>query len=162
MLKRHLHLLIILFTKEHKEKTQTCIIFLKWTMTQLFPYALNNANTEKKPKPKTEADELKENNYKAHRQPLSASIRNLVCSTPGSLFKSLCHTVFSRKSYHLPSQWVTGVSHNHRATFQAKFIFQGSWHCSESGRAESPGMPRNVAVSQELLSPAPAFRSLAG
>lgn len=71
----------------------------------------------------------------------------------------LCHTVFSRKPHHLPSQWVTGVSHNHRATFQAKFIFQGSSHCSESGRAASPGMPRNVAVSQEL-SPAPACREL--
>lgn len=31
-------------------------------MTQLFPYALNNANTEQKNLPETEADELKENN----------------------------------------------------------------------------------------------------
>lgn len=80
---------------------------------------------------------------KAHRQPLSASIRNLICSTPGSLFKSLCHTVFPRKPHHLPSRWLTGVSQNHRATFQAKSIFQGSCHHSESGRTEStecPGM----------------------
>lgn len=115
-------------------------------MTQLSPYALNNANTEqKKPtkQPKTKVDALKENHLKAHRQPLSASIRNLICSTPGSLFKYLCHSVFSRKPHHLPSQWVTGVSQNHRATFQAKFIFQGSSHYSESGRTEAlerPGM----------------------
>lgn len=90
---------------------------------------------------------------------MSASISNLVCSTPGSLFKSLCHAVFSRKPHQLPSQWLTGVSQNHRATFQAEFIFQGSCHHSESG---SPGTPRNVRVSQELLSPAQPAVSLAG
>lgn len=125
-------------------------------MTLLFPHALNNTNTEQKNPPKPKLMHWKKIIKKPTDNPCQPALGNLGCSTPGSLFKDLCRTVFSRKPHHLPSQWVTGVSQNHRPTFQAKFIFKGSSHYSESGRTESTGTPRSAAVSQELLPPAPA------